>query len=271
MDILINQDVNNIFSQKLPGLIYNSQNRFMVQAVDISGAASPWITTETVNQKWYVKRPTGSFVIIDDFRLTENAAGFYNSQMDSIGLGGKYDIYNISDATQKIPYKHITFLETLKLFKGAFWYSDYNNPSLDLANATVQRYLDAGGKLFFSMQFPAIVDLLQIQGFLPIISDSSFYAGYFETGSYVSDISGHGYPDLEVGEDPVARARSFYIPNIGVEPVYYCPTGELKGFIGFKRDNLFFIGLPLHKMNARASSVRNLMYKVIIEDFRIIP
>ena len=120
---------------------------------------------------WYVKKPKGELLIVDDYATMDDAASFYNEMFsDSLNLRGKYDIYDFHNQTP--PYLNVTFLLTLKLFKYVFWYTD-NGPSLDLLSATTQKYIDAGGKIAFSMQFPQSIDLAAVQSFLPIRSDSS--------------------------------------------------------------------------------------------------
>ena len=153
MDILIDGNPNNIYSVKLPGLALNDTNKFFVQAVDISGAKSTFISLPNGTKKWFVKKPKGKLLIIDNSNTVDNAPSFYNQMMDSLSLSGKFDVYDFLSPTQAPPYMNITFLETIKLFNYSIWYSD-NNPSLDVANASVQKYLDSGGKILLSMQFP---------------------------------------------------------------------------------------------------------------------
>ena len=280
MDILIDGDPNNKTANettgqkiKLYGLLYNSNNIFYVQAEDISGAKSVWLSSATQkNSKpgWYVKKPRGKFVIVDDYKKSDNAPAFYTSMMDdSLQLKNKYDVYDIYN--QKPPFLNSTFLETIKLFDCVIWYAD-NDPSLDLASSSVQKYIFLGGKILFSLQFPQTVDLTQIQGFLPIISDSSDYLTFLPTGTVASDTSHNNYPKLQVTAS-LARARSFYLSNIGVIPIYYFPNLELKGFIGFENSekNVFFIGMPLHRINGFPGSVSNLLSKVLFQDFNLTP
>ncbi|HEX9252275.1 MAG TPA: hypothetical protein VF870_08535, partial [Ignavibacteriaceae bacterium] len=122
MDILIEGLESNIFSEKLPGLKLDDYNTFYVQAVDVAGASSKFIALPDTGKTWYVKKPKGDIVIIDDYSTTDGAAAFYNSMMDSLGLSGKYDIYDYLN--QKPPYTSVTFLQTIKLFKYVLWYSD---------------------------------------------------------------------------------------------------------------------------------------------------
>ncbi len=152
MEILIESQEGNIFPELLPGLIFDANNIFYARAVDISGATSPFISLPDSGQTWYVKKPVGNFLIIDDYRTSvENPASFYYAMFDSLGLTGHYNVYDIH--TETPPFLNVTFLETIKLFDYVFWYTD-NDPSLDLASFATNNYLSQGGKVFFSMQFP---------------------------------------------------------------------------------------------------------------------
>jgi hypothetical protein len=274
MDILVDGSSSSVLSVKLPGLKLNDYNVLYVQAVDIAGATSKWIntTTQSPSTQWYVKKPSGKIVIIDDYAVTSDnttAANFYNAIMDSLGMTGKYDVYDIK--TQVPPYINATFFETLKLFKAVLWYSDYNTPSLDLAQATVQKYLLAGGKMAFSMQFPITVDANQVAGFLPVISDSTAYKTYiFKNVKVSASKNDSSYPDL-TSSSTVNRVRAFYLQSVGTKPLYYFPNNELPGSMGFKSsdNSLFFIGLPLHLMNATPGSVTALLNKVFFTDFNL--
>lgn len=277
MDIYINGDATNqpvdsIGNKiKLPGLVFNSNNIFYVQAVDISGAKSPWISSATQpNSKsgWFVKKPKGNIALVNNYSAYDSPGTFYPDMMDSLNLNGKYDIIDLVKQTP--PYINITFLETVKLFKGILWYTD-NAPSLDLANATIQKINAAGVKIFFSMLFPQNIDLTQISGFLPILADTSYYLPVLAPNKLVVDISNSGYPTLKVAVS-FQRVRSFHL-NPGVTPIYYFPGSELAGYIGFENSskNLFFIGMPLHKMNGIPGSVAQLLTKVLFQDFNITP
>lgn len=269
MDILIDGNSNNLASVKLPGLQLNSFNIFYVQAVDISGAKSSFISLPGATKKWFIKKPKGKLLMIDNYGTFDNAPTFYNQMMDSLGLTGKFDVYDILSPTQTPPYINITFLETIKLFTHSIWYSD-NNPSLDLANASVQKYLDNGGKILLSLQFPQSVDLSVLQGFLPIIPDSSEVRSSLISGARISaSLTDPLYPELETTAS-LFRVRTFYLGQLGVIPIYYFPNQELKGYIGFSNSSktLFFIGLPLHRLNG---GIKSLLTKVLFDDFGLTP
>jgi len=270
MEILIEAQEGNIHPELLPGLLFDSDNKFFVQAVDISGAKSPYIALPDSGESWYVKKPKGNLLIVDDYALIDNAATLYNAMFDSIGLTGSYDVYDIH--TQVPPFLNVTFLETIKLFDYLFWYTD-NAPSLDLASFATQSYLIQGGKIFFSMQFPQFFDALEASSFIPIIPDSVDLENILLPGvEIVSDTTDPSYPNLTLSANAF-RVKSFYLNPHVSNPVYYYLNGELKGFTGFTNTALteFFIALPLHKCNGGEGNVKPLLEKVFFDDFGLSP
>ena len=278
MDIYINGDhlnlpINPVTGDtiKLPGLKFNSNNIFYVQAVDISNAKSPWISSATQpnsNPGWFVKKPQANIALVNNYSAYDAPDTFYPDMMNS--LGWNYDIIDL--VNQAPPYMDITFFETATLFKGILWYTD-NDPLLNLAGETVYKITGAGVKIFFSMLFPqpSTGDLSVIQQFLPISSDSSSFLTSLAPGKIVSDTSHSLYPTLQVTAS-FSRVRGFYL-NSSVTPIYYFPNKELGGYIGFENSakNIFFIGMPLHKMDGIPGSVAVLLTKVFLHDFNITP
>lgn len=270
MEILIEGIETNIFYEKLPGLKFDDYNKFYVQAVDISGATSQFISLPDTGKTWFVKKPKGEILIMDDYSTSDGAAAFYDAMMDSLGLTGKYDVYDYLN--QKPPYTNVTFLQTLKLFKYVLWYSD-NNPSLDLAASSVQTFIDAGGKIAFSMQFPQTVDPVLLQGFLPINTDTIYTRTSLLPNTIISaDTADPAYPQLTTITS-LFRIKSFYLNPNGAIPIYYFPNNEMRGFIGFFNNtkSLFFYGLPLSKSNGGSANVKSLLSKVFFEDFGVTP
>jgi hypothetical protein len=270
LDILIDGSSSNVASSKLHGIKLNANNRIYVQAVDISGAKSPYISMPGEGTNWFVKKSEGKILIVDDYGTSDNASAFYADMMNQIGLAGKYDVYDIK--SHSIPYMNVTFLETIKLYKYIFWYSD-NNPSLDLAATVADKFTSAGGRIFYSMQFPQNTDLTVVQAFLPVSADSSAYKTSLISGVKVGPVSGQSaYPELKTTLS-LYRIRSFYLPALGSIPVYYFPNGEMKGNIGFfdSEKKVFFIGLPLHGLNGVSGNVKELFNKVLKGDFGLNP
>lgn len=270
MEILIEAQEGNIHPELLPGLVLDAENKFYVQAVDISGAKSQFISLPDSGSTWYVKKPVGRLLIIDDYATNGNTAAFYAEMFNSMGLAGKFDVYDIH--TQEPPFLNVTFLETIKLFDFLFWYTD-NFPSLDLANFATQKYLTQGGKVAFSMQFPQSIDPVELSSFIPIIPDSIDARVSLLPGTEVaSDTTDAAYPNLETTSS-IFRVKSFYINPLVANPIYYYPNGELKGFTGFTNTALteFFIALPLDKSNGGDGNVKPLLEKIFFEDFGLSP
>ena len=269
MEILIESQEGNINPELLPGLLLDSDNIFYVRAVDISGAASPFIALPDSGETWYVKKPVGDLLIIDDYRTADNASAFYNAMFDSIGLAGHFDVYDIH--TETPPFLNVTFLETIKLFDYLFWYTD-NAPSLDLASFSTNKYLTAGGKIAFSMQFPQSIDPINLASFIPIIPDSIGSESSLLTGVVIAaDTTDPSYPNLQ-NTISLFRVKSFYLDPLTANPIYYYTNGELPGFAGFTNSNIteFFIALPLSKVNG-TGNVKSLLQKVFIDDFGLTP
>jgi hypothetical protein len=267
MEILIEGQENNINPERLPGLVFDDLNYFFVQSEDISGAKSGFIRLpeEGAEGNWFVKKPVGNILVIDDYATQDNAASFYFAMFDSLGLTGSYNVYDI--VNQEPPYKNVTFLETIKLFDYLFWYTD-NNPSIDLAAFATQKYLTQGGKIAYSMQFPQTVDPVELQSFIPIISDSIDARVSLLPGVVIAS-EAPSYPDLQLTLN-VFRVKSFYLSPLAANPIYYYPNGELNGYAGFTNTELteFFIALPLDKCNG-TGNVKALLQQVFFEDFGI--
>ena len=270
-EILIGGLESNIAQRKLSGIILNGNNKIYVQAEDISGAKSDFIQLPDSGDTWYVKKPKGNLLIVDDYTTRDDAASFYSKMFDdSLNLKNRYDIYDFHNQTP--PYLNITFLLTMKLFKYVFWYTD-NNPSLDLLSSTTQNYIENGGKMAFSMQFPQAIDLAVIQSFLPIGTDSSDSKTTLFGGTKISsDTTQPEYPNLELSSS-IYRVKSFYLNLLGGIPIYYFPNKELKGYVGFTdlEKKLFFIGVPLNKAEGGSANVKSLLNKVFFQDFGLAP
>jgi hypothetical protein len=269
MQILIDGSTSSIVPDLLQGLVLDANNKFFVQSEDISGAKSKWISLPEEGKSWYVKKPVGELLLVDDYNTIDNAHVFYTQMFDSLNLSGKYDVYDFHK--NRPPFLNVTFLETVKLFDYLLWYSD-NSPSLDLASLTSQRYLDEGGKIFFSIQFPQNFDMSLIQGFLPVNDDSSDYRSSLSGNTKIIS-SSQDYPDLQTDNLSLFRIRSFYISSINVIKLYKIENNPRDSYIGFTTDekNLFFLGLPLHRVNGGEANVKTLMEKVLFQDFGLMP
>ncbi len=273
-EILIDGAEFNIFPAKLKGMVLNGFNKVYVQAVDISGAKTQFIEMPGANKSWYVRKPVGKMLLIDDYTTSDDATAFYNNQLSTIRggtLAGKFDTLNI--AGRQIPFFSYNFYLTLKLFNYVVWYAD-NNPSIQAAQNVVDKYLANGGKIMMSMQFPRnpAPDILALREFLPVDSISNLVTVLASNVEFVVE-SGNpanaGYP--------VLKSSSTILGNFGVfpnstlaRPIYRSSGSQIPGYTGFinGNKNLFFIGLPLNKLNGN-SNVSQLFEKVLFDEFGI--
>ncbi len=145
----------------LPNLKLNGNNVFYVKAKDVADAYSPAIRMPDSTHTWYVKKPKGNILIVNDYGSQDQSLPFYKTIFDNINGGslkGKYDVWDIrAGMTPTSPKKGNlvqpcvvpSFQETLKLYKYIFWYSaDYKD--FDIAQTAIPGFRSAGGKILFS-------------------------------------------------------------------------------------------------------------------------
>lgn len=281
--IYFGSSINQSYEKDLPNLKLNSLNRFFIKAKDIAGAYSKTISMPDSTKKWFVKKPKGEILIIDDYTIADNAEAFYKSMFDSIGLGNKYDYLDIKfGKTSSTPgiflpkFINPTFTETMRLFKAVFWFTD-NDPTLEVAQLSVRNYTERGGKILLSMIFPQIFDTRSLGDFLPIDSVSPTPISFIPINTPVNvtaEGQSIGYPQLQRdgSPSPVARIRTFYPSSAAALKLY---TLGLSGnpIIGFKDNDTrrVFIGLPLHRLNGGQSNVKEFFRKVFIDEFGVQP
>ncbi|MBN2571448.1 MAG: hypothetical protein JXA68_04915 [Ignavibacteriales bacterium] len=276
MQVLINGNENSIFSQELSNLKLDDNNVIYVQAQDISGAKSEFIRIPDTNSTWYVKKPKGNFLIIDDYPSGTTQANFYKSVFDTINsdaLLNKYDIFDIENSP--LPYSSITFYETMKLFDYIFWYSD-SKPTIDMLTANVQKYISQKGKIAFSMTFQRTTsdytfDISIAQSFLPIddFGETAPLDFMFPNALCVHSDTNDTYPELKTTVT-IGFVRTFIPSALATKKVYELSSIQKTGNIAFMDNSksLFFIGLPLHDCNGNGT-VGRLLKKVFFEEFNM--
>ncbi|MBI9069984.1 MAG: hypothetical protein JEY94_00200 [Melioribacteraceae bacterium] len=267
MDILVN---GNVIDQKLSGLKLDADNRIYVQVEDISGAKSKFITLPDEDRNWFVIKPKGKLLVLDDNTKADNSAEFYATNLnllDNGNLNGNYDVWDLNE--EEIPYRSITFIETIKLFGGLLWYSD-TQPDIELASSSLKKYTDDGGKVLFTSVLPHPVDLRQLQDFLPIddVSSPIKVLGTNKVLSVSSDFS--DYPELLTTGSSI-KVKTFYPQSAAAKAVYTIPDDitDESDVISFKSNDgkVFFFGLPLHECDGNEGNVKVLLEKILIEDF----
>ena len=270
MNIFINADEHKLSGVKLINLKLNDFNRIYIRGVDNSGASSKFLALPDTGRTWYVTKPKGELLIIDDYISGKAASDFYREKFNSFA-NNQFDELDIENT--QLPYQNITFQNTIKLFEYIFWYSG-SNPSLELTNLVTQNYIQTGGKIAFSMNFQDSSANFEfstqiIQSFLPIESfDRKKPLSFLFAGA--SLIPGNNFsefPTLET-QSTIGFVRTFKISEITAQPVYDLTSSQLNGKIALlnKTKNLFFIGLPLHQCDANGK-VSDLLQQIFVDQF----
>lgn len=282
-DIYTGSSINVPLTTQLPNLKLNSLNKFYIKAKDIAGAFSKTIVMPDSTKKWFVKKPKGEILIIDDYTVVDNAESFYLQMFDSLGLLNKVDYWDIKfGKTSTSPgiflpkFINPTFTETMRLFKAVFWFTD-NDPTLEVAQLSIRNYTEKGGKILLSMVFPQTFDTRSLGDFLPIDSVSPVPINFIPINTPVNvSFEGQalGYPQLQRDGSPssVARIRTFFPNSAAAKTLYTLGLSE-NPVIGFKDNETrrVFIGLPLHRLNGGLSNVKSFLHKVFIEEFGVNP
>lgn len=279
VEILVDGSENKIADIKLQGLKLNAENVIYVQAVDIAGAKSEFIRLPDSSSSWYVSKPKGNLLLIDDFYSSDAAndkkiTDFYNSAFSGIENGALKDKYDILDLYKSnLPYQNITFYQTLKLFKYVYWFAG-SRPSFDLASLTTNSFLASGGKIAFSFTFEDASEafpfgLNDLQLFLPVDSlGQAKSLSFLFPGAVVKAESNLDYPQLTTAST-IGSPRTFYVNPDAADKIYSLTSTQLNGNIGLmnKEHSLFFIGLPLHQCNGGQANVNTLLQKIFFQDF----
>lgn len=273
MEILIGGDENDINTEKLQTLRVNDNNRLYIQAKDISGATSPFIPLPDTSQTWFVKKPSGRIVIVDDYEGNITPPTFYSDIFNNLrggALTGKFDVLDIQ--TTNLPYPNLTFLHTLKLWDYIFWYSDFT-PSLEIASIVTQKFINGGGKIAFSMTFQDSTsnyafDFPTVQNFLPIdsLGQKKPVGFVFPGANLLKSNQSSVFPALKTSTT-VGFVRTFYPSSITTTKIYDLSSSQINGNIAFIDNNkdLFFVGLPLNQCNANPGTVE-LMFDILFFD-----
>ena len=280
MEILLNGSDRTIYSELLEGLELDSENKFYLQAVDLSGALSERISLPDSGNTWFVRKPKGKVLILDNLygvSTDQEAASFYRNTFNTIGggsLNGKFDEYDLQNDV--LPFESVTVYETMRLFKYIYWYSG-SNPRLNLLNIVTNKYIEQGGKIAFSMTFQDssssfAFDLSTIQGFLPVDEVSDRIPFLFAGGDVIQSTPDLNYPPLKTSVS-ISFVRTYTPNDLVSKEVYNISSSQINGNIGLITNDkaLFFIGLPLHQCNAGSQNVDELLDKVFFDEFGLVP
>jgi hypothetical protein len=174
---------------QIPGLRLDATNVLYVQALDVAGEYSPAITMPSGTDKWFVKRPRGRLLIVNDYinsdgdlalstylRNLANIPGGQFTKVDMLNIGAGLspaDKNNGKAGPFTPPFVDPALVQTFLLYDYIFWYTD-QYPSLATAQLSLFTYMQNGGKVLFSTTFQSGLDpRAAFKDFAPIDSISS--------------------------------------------------------------------------------------------------
>jgi hypothetical protein len=280
----------DISGQLLPlsiqGLRVGESNRMYLRTRDISGTYS---VTDSSNT-FFVKRQSGDLLLVDA-HTSPDADEVYFPILSSI-----YPTYDYIDLQNNQPlFWEPAFGLYLGLYDKVFWYSDGTEiPGLGLqllmevgANQ-LQLYLNQGGKLFTTAQFPnsftndpTTANTSAVFSFSPMDSlPVAFGQARIPIGNLVvpmGDLTGNS--DTLEASRFITGADPFY-PKNAVNSLYTAqlilangspwpgpPTVCSRSVFANGRTNQVFFSIELHKLNGRPDALQNFFDWVLNEEF----
>jgi hypothetical protein len=274
---------------------------FFLKAKDVAGAYSKVIVmpdTSTTNghipeKFWNVREPKGDFLIVRDYLPTDFAVTFYNQIFDTLAIGGvsgrlyPYDIVDIKKGSSAIKRGdnvpaliNPTFTETLKLFKYIFWYAD-NSPSLDIAQASLPQFKQAGGKVLFTGGFPQYIAAQGGLGdFVPIDNiEPSYFTTILQARDTIVSVD-PAYPTLI--RDTLGFIYTFprgLLPKVNARVLYqmqkssrWASRDTLPIIMGIKdsdQPSFILLGAILHRFGTPPKNVAAFLYRVFNDEFAV--
>ncbi len=199
------------------GLAQEGDHVFFIRAVDIANSRSPVIRMPE-HGTWYVKKPKGDYLLIDDFQAESKTDGpdrYYKGMMrrvlSEIAPGNDFDYWNIEE---QFPASRLQFIETLKLFRRILWYSDLiqeTDEHFITAQVAIPEFLNHGGKIIYTVQFNlGFGSLGNPLEFSPVDSLGKFF-------NFVTTKSVY-YPD-SVGQDTLSTMFGVQLPELKVSKI----------------------------------------------------
>jgi hypothetical protein len=229
---------------QVPNLKLDADNAVYVEVRDVAGEYSPALKLPSGTDKWYVKKPRGRLLLVNDY-IRFDAALAQSTYLTTLASvpGGQFttvDQLNIDLGLTAIDkesgrYGKLTpqfadpaLVQTFLLFDYVVWYCDVY-PSLAVAQLSVFPYLQNGGRVIFSTMFQNTSDPRgALRDFAPIDSVSSValppptpppaYAGDSQIpANYIlyadSSDARNIYPQLALNASPI-------IHSVFMRPIY---------------------------------------------------
>jgi hypothetical protein len=314
--------LNRRYLGQLQGMRLDANNVFYVKSRDVAGESSPALSMPSAGLQWFVKKPRGKLLLISDYTRNDGVAALaaYRAALaaadpqfatvDTLNIASGLDGVSKSNgvlSTMVPPFIDPALIRTFLLYDYVCWYTD-EYPSLAIAQLTLFRYLQNGGKVLFSTTFSNAIDPRgALRDFAPIDSIASVdLAGVHPLpsagdnrvpGGYIlfadSSDPGNIYPQLALNNPPSAHvifmrdvykrsdARVIYrlqadqrSPRryVAVDPSHSGDTLRPKIGIVDGQGTIAFFGMPLHLLNnttaGNPEGITALFRKLFTQHFR---
>ncbi len=274
---------------QIPGLRLDALNTLYVEVMDVAGEYSRAITMPNPGGKWYVKRPRGKILLVSDYINSDSTAALstYLSSLTSVGDPNfaQIDLLNIGTGltlAQKSagavgalvpPFVDPALIYTFLLYNYVVWYTD-QFPSLYVAQLSLFRYMQNGGRVIFSTSFlntidprGALLDFAPIDSVssvnltgtiaIPSVGDNRIPANFVVYAD--SSTPGDVYPQLAFNPPPPVNYSVFMRPvyrRIDARYIYHLQADTRGRYLGTPnlgvvdgQGQIVFVGLPLHLLN----------------------
>ena len=249
----------------LQGGVVGASNRLYVRAQDIAGSYSLIDSSKA----FWLRQQQGSLLLVDDH--SDAAADALHRDI----LQKVYPDFDVIDIrSSRPPIWDPTLSLILGVYDKVLWYSDGSDlPSLgqqltlEVASASLQQFLNDGGKLFVSAKFPATFNDPSVSGLSTIFSFSPMDSLSSSPGQARIPIDSLVNPiGVIAGQLPplvcgtfITGADPFYLkdPNNAILDAQLVRTGNWSGptTIGGRstfangETNQVFIGVELHRLD----------------------
>lgn len=282
---------NELLSAKIAGLRVGDTNRVYIKAKDAASTESIVYKSKT----YFVARQTSDLLVIDTHGSTTapTPEAAYLPLLNSVYTSGfdRIDMLSNNKVNQPKLWS-TTFSLVLGLYKKVFWYSDdskgsvveSNSMPLESAAATLQKFLNNGGKVFITSKFPDGSARLsrdsQLLSILAVDSLTWQSSNLRLLGNRTVTSLKTGFPNLRT----LSSSAGGTITGLDVfytkaDSLYECPVSPAAGtWTGANnvsltktysngRTNLVFFSVELHLLNGDATALNTTFNKVLNDEF----
>lgn len=222
----------NPSSAILEGLMLNDTNKLFIKAIDQAGTESEIDTSTT----FFMKRKVNDVLVVG---AVPTANSQYANILSNANIDYDFLDYAANNGNAQPNLWNTTFRLQLAFYDKLFFYSDetiYTNPYTNLnaliiefAAASLQSYVNDGGKYLISTSFDHNTPIDAISGVLPIqsVSDKNFgSARLYQDSLAVSKLS--SLPDLKPSSFAIIGVSVFNIDTLDTEVLYEAQLSDVR-------------------------------------------